>query len=152
MNQDSGFSSGKLNLVIGASFMWVCRDCRLMHQKRTHKVGMHQMFPVPPADREPDSALAEVLSGKHDPHFDGCSVLVDYIFDLPGLWLSLVAIANPGMSQGVPGDILRTLWRAWVDGAPQACSIPLLQQYNKIHWHRSCIHTQLTAPANTAAT
>ena len=68
------------------------------------------------------------------------------IYDLPGLWLSLVAIANPGMSQGVPGDILRTLWRAWVDGAPQACSIPLLQQYNKIHWHRSLTHMNLCVP------
>ena len=44
---------------------------------------------------------------------------------IPGLWLGLVAIAIAGTSPGVPGDILRTLRRALLDGAPQACSVPL---------------------------
>ena len=64
------------------------------------------------------------MAAQTELHTTGCHRIL-VTLGLPGLWLGLVAITLAGTSPGAPGDVFRTLWRALLDGAPQACSIPL---------------------------
>ena len=77
---------------------------------------------------------------------------------LPGFGLSLVAIANAGMSPSVLGDILGTLSRALLDGAKfsntstvyvrrsRSCTCTHVHARARTHTHTHTLFSQATNP------